>query len=324
MVLLFIIKFFHYKTIIFNIVIICFLKKFINGFILPIAMDLIEKYTLMFRKHHNKLLIIPILLLLLSIGFLVYQGLNGEVIKRGVSLKGGISLTISNYPPNLEQELKQRFKDADFAFRTITIKNEKQLVVEATDIDIETLQEFLREKGVNIVQTEIVGATLGEDFFKQSIKALLFAFLLMSIVVLIYFRTIIPSFAVVLSAASDIIEVIAIISLLGIRLDTAGIAALLMLIGYSVDTDILLTTRIMKKTTEKKLQSKLASAMRTGLTMSITTFGAVFISFLLTNSNAIRQIMLIVMIGLIVDLFNTWIQNAAIITSYAKKKKLIE
>jgi preprotein translocase subunit SecF len=37
-----------------------------------------------------------------------------------------------------------------------------------------------------------------------------------------------------------------VVNLLGMKLSSAGIVSFLMLIGYSVDTDIMLTTRLLK------------------------------------------------------------------------------
>ena len=44
---------------------------------------------------------------------------------------------------------------------------------------------------------------------------------------------------------------LALIDFLGIEISAAGIAAFLMLIGYSVDTDILLTSRALKRKCSK-------------------------------------------------------------------------
>ena len=46
-----------------------------------------------------------------------------------------------------------------------------------------------------------------------------------------------------------------------------------MLIGYSVDSDILLTTRVLKR--QGKLNDKLAGAFHTGIIMTSTTLAAV-------------------------------------------------
>jgi preprotein translocase subunit SecF len=89
----------------------------------------------------------------------------------------------------------------------------------------------------------------------------------MGLVVFFYFRSIAPSLAVILEAFSDIIVTLAIFNLTGIKLSTAGIAAFLMLIGYSVDTDILLSTRVLKRkdgTVMERWQSKYATIMSNG------------------------------------------------------------
>jgi len=54
------------------------------------------------------------------------------------------------------------------------------------------------------------------------------------------------------------------------KLSTAGIAAFLMLIGYSVDTDILLSSHLLKRK-EGGMWVRLHSAFKTGIMMSVTT-----------------------------------------------------
>jgi len=106
---------------------------------------------------------------------------------------------------------------------------------------------------------------------------------------------------------------------LGIQVSTAGVAAFLMLIGYSVDTDIILSTRVLKRKYKYVLDPVL-SAFRTGMIMNMTTFAAVVITLLFTQSDVIRQIMIIIFIGLFVDMINTWIQNVAILRIYVEMK----
>ena len=77
--------------------------------------------------------------------------------------------------------------------------------------------------------------------------ALGLSFLFIAIVVFITFRSFIPSIAVVYAAFMDIVIPVAITLLFNIKISAAGISALLMLIGYSIDTDILLTTRVLKR-----------------------------------------------------------------------------
>jgi preprotein translocase subunit SecF len=141
----------------------------------------------------------------------------------------------------------------------------------------------------------------------------------MAIVVFITFRSPSPVFAVILCAFSDIIVTLAIFNLTGIKLGKGGIAAFLMLIGYSVDTDILLSTKVLKRK-GGTLMERIYSAMGTGLAMNITTIVAVTAAIIFTQSEIIRQIMLILIIGLLVDMFNTWVQNVGILRLYMERK----
>ena len=93
-----------------------------------------------------------------------------------------------------------------------------------------------------------------------------------------------------------------------------------MLIGYSVDTDILLSTRVLKRK-EGTVMDRIYSAMKTGLTMNITTITALIVGLILSESEVISQIMIILLIGLFVDIINTWIQNVGILRMYLEKKK---
>ena len=165
-----------------------------------------------------------------------------------------------------------------------------------------------------------MGSSLGSSFFNEIIQAIVIAFILMGIVVFITFRVPAPSLAVILAALSDIIITLAIFNMTGAKLGKGGIAAFLMLIGYSVDTDILLSTTVLKRKFGS-VMDRIYSAMKTGLTMNITTMAALVVALIFTHSDVIRQIMVILLIGLLVDIINTWIQNVGILRLYLERKE---
>jgi len=141
-----------------------------------------------------------------------------------------------------------------------------------------------------------------------------------TLLIYIYIKNSVPAFAVMLSAFADIIMTLALVNFLGIKLSTAGIVAFLMLIGYSVDTDILLTTRLLKK--HESTNKALFGAFKTGTTMTITSIIAITTALIVVSSfeSVLNQIFTILLIGLGFDLFNTWITNASIIKWYTDKK----
>lgn len=283
-----------------------------------------------YDKQYKKLLIITIVLLFLSIGFLGYQyATTGEFVQKGVSLKGGITVTIPTEQDidteQLQLQLSSQLPEADIGTRTITEAGSiKAIIIEAADAEINELENAIKKTEVPLIEDqytiESMGSALGEQFFKQTITAVIIAFLAMGLVVFITFRKTVPSLFVILAASSDMICTLAVVSLLGIKLSTAGVAAFLMLIGYSVDTDILLTTRVIKRK-QGAIFQRILGAMKTGMTMSMTSFLAAIVAYTFTTSDVIKQIMLIIIIGLAFDMLNTWIQNAGILRWHLEKKE---
>ena len=92
-----------------------------------------------------------------------------------------------------------------------------------------------------------------------------------------------------------------------------------MLIGYSVDTNILLSTRVLKRKEGTEME-RFYGAFKTGIMMSSTTLIALTVALIFTQSEIIKQIMIILIIGLLIDLINTWIQNVGILRLYLERK----
>jgi preprotein translocase subunit SecF len=341
---------------------------------------LLKRLKNFYDKQYKKLMIFPILLLVISILLIGIQtATTGTFINKDVSLKGGVTLTITKDIQvdiaQLEQSIQSQFTNNDISVRSIKTGDlEGAVIISDMDgTDKEQLDSFissiqssigseLTEKDYSI---EVMGSSLGASFFKETLKAIYISFLFMGIVVfwyfgqdikfkiigtvlsiiagflmfsgsasivkdgvayaigllliLIYLKSSIPSFMVIFNVFSDIIVTLAIVNIIGIKISTAGIAAFLMIIGYSVDTNILLSTKLIKSK-KGELMDRLFGAMKTGLTMSLTTSAAVIVALIFQQSGVMGQIMTILLIGLIVDMIYTWIQNAGILRFYIERK----
>ncbi len=288
--------------------------------------DAVEKY----RDNYVYLVAIPLLILftaLVIIGYTIQT--TGTFVSQDVSLKGGLTLTyLARDAPAadaVEATLTNDFPSADVRARNIEQFGERRgVTIDATDIERDAMVNTLQNEfgGFQDYSVERIGSSLGQSFFRQTMLALLVAFIFMSLVVFYYFRTFVPSAAVILAAFSDIVVTVAVMNVLDIRLSTAGIAALLMLIGYSVDTDILLSTRVLKRH-EGTAFERMFGAVKTGLTLNMTTLIAISIALLVSQSQTISQIMTILLIGLLVDVVNTWLQNTGILTWYVQREELV-
>jgi len=288
-----------------------------------------RKFNFNYDKHYKLLFFIPILILILSLVYIgIFYSKNGDILYKDVSLSGGTSLTINGDidQSQIEAPLKEKFPDVSFTSLTdITTGKQIALMVESSASQEELTAEVENILGYSLndknSSTEFTGASLGKDFYAQLIKALIISFVLMSIVIFIMFRTFVPSAAVIFAIFADIAMPLALIDFLEIKLSAAGIAAFLMLVGYSVDTDILLTTRALKSR-EGSVNSRIFKAFKTGSLMTLTALAAVLPAFFIVTGlpDSFRQIFLILAIGLFADLINTWLTNAGIIKWYCKRK----
>ncbi|MFT4308317.1 MAG: hypothetical protein ACMXYM_03025 [Candidatus Woesearchaeota archaeon] len=283
-------------------------------------MDEREGY-LLYRRVSRIGFPITLIMVLIAFSFLTVSYVQtGEFFERDISLAGGVTATFST--PDLvdtaalEQEILAQTGEQVRVRATAGASTRVVIEARIQEQDrIDALTDFITDRfGVPYADIGInfIGETLGASFFAETIIALLFAFMLMGLVILVIFRKWIVVSYVIFAAAADIVMTVFAVNLLGMQVSTGGLAAFLMILGYSIDTDILLTTKLLKKQKEP-IESRFAEAFTTGMTMTGTSFVAVSIGAIVTNTPLIREIMVIIAIGLFFDAIITWFVNGHLV-----------
>lgn len=286
----------------------------------------LDKFADYIIDNPRKVLIVSLLFLALCISSIGYKYIQtGEPVERSIDFKSGTQLVLE-YKGNLDiaqaaarvQELyggSAKIRVLGGITNTVVIDTDKQVNMN----DIDNLA-----KSLNIEITgrsmQSIGSTVGQEFWGQALTAIFLAFVAMSIVVFITFRSLVPSLAVILAGFSDIVTAVAGMNLFGIQLSIATLAGLLILIGYSVDTDILLSTRVLKRTEEGDVRHRIKSSMKTGLMMTIASLVAVIVLLFVSSSPTLDDIALVMIIGLVADIPYTWLQNVSILRIYTERK----
>jgi preprotein translocase subunit SecF len=181
-----------------------------------------------------------------------------------------------------------------------------------------------QQTGVDRAQFSVndTGPSLGAYFLNQAKTAIIIAFILIIILIFYYFKTPIVSFAVMQSAAFDAVLGYAALGAFNIPLSLATIAPLLMLIGYSVDTDIMLTDRMLKRK-EGTPATRAKGAIATGLTMTGAAIAAMLSLFIVSsyaNITVLSHISFVLVVGLVGDIIATWCTNAPVILWHLERK----
>lgn len=283
-----------------------------------------------YDKNYKWLLLIWVVISLFVFGQLIYMyATTGDVMHKDISLTGGTIITVyTSQNVNTIELTNALTKDVGNVFiREITDITTGKLIAFSVetkaDANVTTtaLENYLGYKlTADNSTTEVSGSSLGQSFYKQLVIAILLAFLFMGITVFIIFKVPIPSLAVIQCGIVDTLGALVVANIFGIRMSAAGIAALLMLAGYSVDTDILLTTRVLKRRGEGSVNTRIKSAFKTGITMTLTSLFTTLAGYFIVSSPVLKQIFFVLSAGLVFDLIGTWVGNAAIIKWYCKKK----
>ena len=294
----------------------------------------IDEYVKKF--NFKQMLIFPAILLLVSLLILTYTAITSPTntpVELGMEFQGGMAMIFDSAktPDQLKEEFAaypvvqaREYGGGDRKLLQFGPMKEADITAVTTKINSEYSNSNL--------EIRQMGEVVSKDLQGQALRAILFSFLGMGVVVFLIFRTFVPSVAVVISAFADIAFAAAMMDVFGIVLSLGTVAALLMLIGYSVDTDILLTTRLLKRKGE--LNDKIKDAMKTGMTMTLTTLAALIALFVVssgsylvssfTRIDIIRDISVVLIFGLLADIVNTWMTNVGILKWYLEKSGAIE
>jgi preprotein translocase subunit SecF len=267
----------------------------------------------------RQLVIVPLVILAISLVLLALNmATTGMPVTPGIDFSGGTAVTI--FTPDSREQIQSTFAGYPLIDVSEGVNGGKFLKFGSmNDAHYKDLSTLIYQKYPDASINQI-GETFGKTLQSQAVLALIFSFIGMAIVVFVSFRTFVPSVAVVLSAFADIVMTAATMNVVGLPLSLGTVAALLMLIGYSVDSDILLTNRVLKR--QGKLNDKLAGAFHTGIIMTSTTFAAITAMLLVSwwgSVQILAEISAVLLIGLVFDVMNTWLTNAGILKWYVLK-----
>jgi len=172
-------------------------------------------------------------------------------------------------------------------------------------------------------QKREISATLGSASFQSSIFITLLGVVMIIIIIFIAFRQFIPSAAIIQAMLFDVLAGLAGMAILQIPLSLTTLPALLMLIGYSVDTDIMLTSRMLKGK-DGTPGERATSSLKTGITMTSTALAALAVMIVVSyfyQIEVIYQIAAILFFGLIGDIIATWLMNAPVLLWWVENKE---
>ena len=262
-----------------------------------------------FRKVASAL---SIILLIISIGSLAIKNLE-----LGLDFTGGILLEIKldQDIENLEEvrNLLEEEGIENFVLNFSGSQNDLSIKIPGGEdsSNNESLKKILKENfPYDLRKEEFIGPQVGEELRDQGGLGLLIALLIMTVYIMFRFQY---KFAVgaILALAHDVLIVLGFFSLLSIDFDLTVLAALLAVIGYSLNDTIVVSDRIRENFRKKRraeatqlIDRSLNQMLGRTLITSLTTLLVLFALFIF-GGDAIQNFSLALIIGVLAGTYSS-------------------
>ena len=268
-----------------------------------------------FLRVKNIATILSILAIISSLFFLVYKNLNF-----GIDFKGGTLIEIKKEKELSIAEIRSQLSElniGDIQIQTfgsddiilIRIENSTNLTTNADMSSIELIRSSLGNN-VIIQRTEIVGPKVSSELIQKGIIAIIIAVLLMLFYIWIRFEWQF-SIGAVTALIHDVMITMGIFSFLQIEFNLSIIAALLTIIGYSMNDTVVVYDRIRENLRKYKqmnifdlINQSLNETMSRTLLTSVTTLLALFSLYFL-GGEVLKGFTLAMIIGVFIGTYSS-------------------
>jgi len=268
-----------------------------------------------FMSRRRIALIVSIVLLSVAIGALLIRGLNF-----GIDFTGGTVVEVGYEEAAELSSVRQALNDGGFddavvqhfgSSREVMIRLGPRDDAEAAEISnqvVATLREH--DAGVDLRRVEFVGPQIGEELTQDGILAMLYALggILIYVAFRFEYRFAAGSVAALLH---DILLIMGVLALFQITFDLTVLAALLAVVGYSLNDTIVVFDRIRenflkmrKGSTEEVMNASINQTLSRTIVTSFTTL-LVVVSLYLLGGELISAFALTLILGVIVGTYSS-------------------
>lgn len=216
----------------------------------------------------------------------------------------------------------------------VSLTSDQNLTTETQTKLLETLQEAYADNEVEASDVNNVDPTMGKEFLKKCLVAVVFASVIMIVYIGLRFRKIGGASAGVVSVIAllhDILVAYGVFVLLGFTINDNFIAVVLTILGYSINDTIVIYDRIRenkryygdKMKLGELVNMSINQCLRRTVTTSLTTAIALLcicVVALMMNVNSILSFAVPMMVGVISGLYSSVFLSGSLWTLWQEKK----
>lgn len=281
-----------------------------------------------FIKSRKIVFIISAVIILAGVVSALIQGFNW-----GIDFIGGTEMEfdLGHQVTRAEQENIEKAIESDLGVDVSTIQNSGAtgFIVKTEELEVEKREElksFVIEKfSAEFVQDQNISASIGDELRREAIIATVIAIALMLVYIAIRFE-IRSGLTAIIGLCHDVLIMLAAYTILQIPINTSFIAAILTIVGYSINAAIIVLDRVRENKALKKMGNdevvniSVAQTLKRTVNTTITTLltiGMVYIFGVIS----VKEFALPLIVGIVSGLYSSIFLTGPVWALISKKKK---
>lgn len=266
--------------------------------------------TFSFIKHRKIFYIVSVSIIVIGLLWSVIFGMN-----YGIDFTGGTTIQVDLGKQVAIEDVEKTLKDYELDPQIIyagegntqvVIKTIKSLDNAGRNEVINTLEQAYGITEDDVLASEQFGPSVGDELKVNALKAIIIASIGMLIYIIFRFKSWKYGFSAVAGVVHDVLIVIAFYAIFGFTVNNPFIAAILTLVGYSINDTIVIFDRIRENkalhtrdNSEVNIDRSINQTLNRTIMTSLTTL-VVMVPLCIMASSSIREFIIPLMVGVIV------------------------
>jgi preprotein translocase subunit SecF len=293
-----------------------------------------------YKFNEKKLVWFSLSMIIIMIGFslMAYRGIKNEsTLNYGIDFVGGTTFLLKlqeDIPSNskLSEIIRNNLKQFNLEKSIIQISNKNEVhikTLELTGVSQKNILESLESSipKFEILEKDFIGPTIGNELKRTSFWITICTSIVLLLYISIRFQ-LNYGIASLLALLHDALITISIASIFNLEINTSFVAAILTILGYSINDTIVIFDRIRenakklkeKLTFEKIIDKAISQTLIRTINTSMTTM-LVLGTLILFGGSTIKEFCLILFIGVISGTYSSLFIASPILLIFNKNKK---
>lgn len=267
----------------------------------------------MFNIVEKKIIFIVISLVIIAAGIVSYFAFGG--FNTDIDFAGGTEIVISGLKYD-EGNITKIFKDIDKEIEISTIQKTEDGVMVKTKYLSDKQATLVKDtipdtnKGAKVLSVDSISPTIGKELWRSAATSIAIAALLMLLYITFRFE-VLSGIAAVIALLHDLLIMIAFYVIFRVPVNTSFIAAILTILGYSINATIVIFDRIrennrmMKKVAFGEVVNKsIWQTVGRSINTSLTTLFTLVVLYII-GVQSIKEFALPLIVGIVAGTYSS-------------------